>query len=99
MNILHVEENKVVIVEFGATWCKNCKRVAPFAHDAFNKLSSTTKPAVFVDVDIDEADDIAAEYDISSIPRFKVFVNSNCVDDYTGSSENEIEELIRKHLA
>jgi thiol-disulfide isomerase/thioredoxin len=43
-----------VAVDFGATWCQPCKKMAP----VFHKLSETYKNILFVSVDVDLCEDV-----------------------------------------
>eukprot|EP00966_Prymnesium_polylepis_P138491 3200086-Prymnesium_polylepis.2 len=43
-------EGQAVIVDFTATWCGPCKRIAPL----FEELASDNPGAFFVKVDVDE---------------------------------------------
>jgi thioredoxin 1 len=55
-----------VILEFGASWCKNCKKIAP----TIKLLAEEYMGQVIVlDVDIDDCEEIASEFDVSTIPR------------------------------
>ena len=49
-NELERAGDKLVLVDFFATWCGPCKMVAP----AIEKLSSTYPNAVFLKVDVDQ---------------------------------------------
>lgn len=58
-----------MIVDFSATWCKPCQKIAPI----FNGLAKEYKgTAVFVKVDIDE---LPEAFDGRSIPSFQVRLN------------------------
>lgn len=52
--------NRVVIVDFFAPWCGPCVRFAP----RFKQLSELNPDVVFVKVDVDEHDELAAMYNV-----------------------------------
>ncbi len=81
---------------FGASWCKNCKKITPFVEAQAKKYAQS----VFLSVDIASQEDIALEYDVSTVPRYMIFnaANKDKVADYLGSSEKELEALFVKHL-
>lgn len=55
-----------VVIDFFATWCGPCKRIAP----TFEKLASSLSSIVFLKVDVDESPQLVNEFDISSMPTF-----------------------------
>ncbi|TGZ38585.1 Thioredoxin, partial [Temnothorax longispinosus] len=61
--------NNLVIIDFFAVWCGPCKMIGPLIEE----LSKEMQDVVFLKVDVDECEDIAAEYEISSMPTF-VFI-------------------------
>lgn len=66
---------KLVVIDFHATWCGPCKVIGP----KFEELAAIHDSVVFVKVDVDECEDIATEYDISSMPTFKFVKNGQVV--------------------
>lgn len=65
-----LESDKPVLVDFFATWCGPCKRLAPTIDEISNEMSG--KADVYK-LDIDEAQDIAAKYRVSSVPTLILF--------------------------
>lgn len=72
--------DKVVIVDFFATWCGPCKMLTP----VLEELSNSMEDVDFVKVDIDQSLDIAREYNISSVPTMMIFKNGEVVDSILG---------------
>ena len=58
--------DKLVVIDFFAVWCGPCKMIAP----KIEEMSAAMKNVVFLKVDVDEAEDVAAEYEISAMPTF-----------------------------
>lgn len=77
-----------VLVEFGATWCGPCQEMEPvLAH-----LSLNYKDRLKVGkIDVDESDQLAAEYDASLIPLMVLFKDGVEVDRVLG--QHSLEEL------
>ena len=70
--ILKDAGGKLVVIDFSAKWCGPCKNI----HPIYTSLSSKYTDAVFLTVDVDDAEQIAADYDVSSMVRNK---NIYCV--------------------
>jgi thioredoxin 1 len=61
-----VLESKVpVLLDFGAAWCSPCRALNPILNELESESNGEYK---VVKVDVDESQDIASEYGISSIP-------------------------------
>jgi len=86
--------DKLVVVDFYATWCGPCKAIAPKLDELAAKYTDTV---VFLKVDVDENEDIAAEQNIASMPTFVYFKNSTRVADFSGANATKLEELINTH--
>ncbi|KAJ0408097.1 hypothetical protein ATCC90586_006068 [Pythium insidiosum] len=87
------ESGKTLVVDFWATWCGPCVKIAPF----FEELSGKYSSAIFVKVDVDEAEDVAADQSITAMPTFKVFKKGQCVDELTGAIQTALESMVAKH--
>ncbi len=64
-----------VVIDFFATWCGPCKRVAPL----FEELSTTFPSITFLKVDVDEAEALSGQYEVESLPTF-VFLKDGKVN-------------------
>jgi len=80
-----------IIVDFTASWCKPCKKIAPF----FEALSESYD-AIFVKVDVDELDELATECKVSMMPTFVAFRGGEIVDSTAGAQEESLELLVKK---
>ncbi|XP_063994117.1 thioredoxin-2-like isoform X2 [Diachasmimorpha longicaudata] len=85
--------DKLVIIDFFATWCGPCKVIAP----QFEELSKEHPDIVFLKVDVDDNEDIATEYEISSMPTFIFIKNNTVVHQFSGASLQKIQEGIQAH--
>lgn len=64
-----VTKNGMVIVDFWASWCGPCKSFAP----VFEAASEKHKDIVFGKVNADDAQELAAAFNIRSIPYVMFF--------------------------
>ncbi|CAH0515902.1 unnamed protein product [Peronospora belbahrii] len=89
------ESNKPLVVDFWATWCKPCIEIAPF----FEELSGQFPAAVFARVDVDELESVTDEFDVSSLPSFKLFIDGKVVDELNGAIKSALKSMVAKHTA
>jgi len=64
-----VTDNPMVIVDFWASWCAPCRAFAP----TFETASERHADVVFGKVDTEEQSELAAAFNIRSIPTLMVF--------------------------
>ncbi len=83
---------KLVLVDFYATWCGPCKMLAP----VISEIAEEYKDKLEVyKVNIDENQELALKYDIMSIPTLKFFKNGEVVNTSVGfCSKSELEDKI-----
>ncbi len=80
------------LVDFWATWCSPCRMMAPVLESAEQQLGDKIN---FVKVDVDEQQQLAAEFDIMSIPTLVVFKDGKPVKRMSGYRplDTFVEEL------
>ena len=59
----------IVVVDFTASWCGPCKRIAPH----FAKMSLKYGDVRFLKVDVDKAKDVSAKAGVRCMPTFMIF--------------------------
>ncbi len=83
-----------VIVDFWAPWCEPCKTLGPIIEKV---VSDANGAVILAKVNIDEAQEIAAQMQIRSVPTVVAFVKGQPVDAFAGvKSESEIRDFIAK---
>ncbi|GFT18364.1 thioredoxin [Nephila pilipes] len=87
---LEAAGDKLVVVDFHATWCGPCKMIAPF----FQELAEEHPDVVFLKVDVDDVEDVAGQYNVSSIPKFVFIKNKNQVNEMLGADKENLKNLV-----
>jgi len=87
--------DKLVIVDFFATWCGPCRFIAPKLEEMSQQ--DEYKNVVFLKVDVDDNDDISKRYEVSCMPTFIYIKNKQKVDELSGANEDKLKELLNKH--
>ena len=88
--------DKLLVVDFTATWCGPCQRIAPaFAAIADEYAGS----AIFVKIDVDVLGELAAELGVTSMPTFLFFRSGHVIDTMRGADEAGLRALVAEHAA
>lgn len=85
--------NNLVVIDFFAKWCGPCKMISP----KIEELAKEYPDVVFLKVDVDECEEIASEYDISSMPTFVFVKNGSKLDTFSGANFEKLKETLLKH--
>lgn len=75
-----------VLVDFFATWCGPCRMVAPIVEEIAAEKAGQV--AVYK-VDIDETPDLAAKYQVSSVPTLIVFEGGQIKNQTLGAQPKQ----------
>ena len=93
-----VIKNKLpVLVDFWAPWCGPCRIVGPVLEKLSNEYLNKLK---FAKLNVDDAQEIAAKYDVRGIPCMIIFNNGQEADRIIGAyPESELRRRIDLMLA
>ncbi|XP_063985355.1 thioredoxin-like protein 1 [Diachasmimorpha longicaudata] len=81
---------KLVVVDFTATWCGPCQRIAP----VFEQLSTKYPNAVFLKVDVDKCAETAVSQGVSAMPTFIFYRNRTKLGMCQGANSEALENKI-----
>ncbi len=88
-----IEKNQIVIFDFWAEWCGPCKRFGPI----FEAVASRHPDIKFAKVNTDIEQELAAAFEIRSIPTIAVIKEQDLILLQPGSvSEEILEQIIAK---
>lgn len=83
------EAKGLVMVEFFATWCPHCQRMAPVVDELATMVADQ---ATVYRVDVDASPDLANEYAPNGFPTFAMFRDGKLVREATG--EQSLDALL-----
>jgi len=88
--------DKLVVMDFFATWCGPCRMLTPIFESLSNEMSDKVD---FAKIDIDRSLEVAEEYKIVSVPTMIIFKNGKEVQRIVGFVPKEqIKSKIKAHL-
>ena len=87
-----LNSNKTVLIDFYADWCGPCKAYAPIVE----AVASENTDIKVVKINVDNAQDIAINYNVMSIPTTVIIKNGKEVNRAVGMiSKSALLELIK----
>ncbi|KAF3627017.1 Thioredoxin H4 [Capsicum annuum] len=89
------DTNRLVVIDFTATWCGPCKYMDPVLNDLAAKYTDVE----FVKIDVDELADVAQEYEVQAMPTFVLIKKGKVVDKIVGADKDGLKMKIEKHRA
>ncbi|KAL3869266.1 hypothetical protein ACJMK2_041970 [Sinanodonta woodiana] len=80
--------NKLVVVDFTATWCGPCQRIAPL----FAEMAEEMKDVIFIKVDVDQNEETASSCNINAMPTFQFYKNGQKLEEFSGADINKLKQ-------
>ncbi len=89
-------DHPLMVIDFSATWCGPCKKLTPIYEEIAHEMAAK---AFFASCDIDDAQDLAMQYGIMSVPTIAIFKNGKPVEMIVGLQPKErLIEKISQHV-
>ncbi|MFA5849020.1 MAG: thioredoxin [Bacteroidales bacterium] len=85
-NFEHQTKNKIVLVDFWASWCAPCRMMAPVLNEVAETLTGNMHIGK---VNIEEYQNLAAKFKVRSIPTLILFKNGVEVNRFVGVKNKE----------
>ena len=87
-----LSSNKKVMVQYGATWCGNCRLTKP----RFKRLSTENEDITFLYVDAEKLPGTRQFADVSNLPTFAGFVDGKLVKQSQGNKIEVIQDVLHE---
>jgi len=76
-----IRSDKPVLVDFWASWCGPCRMIAP----SIEEIAEERSDVKVGKINIDEQPELAARYNVMSIPTLMVFRSGEVTDSAVGA--------------
>ncbi|XAR53243.1 Monodehydroascorbate reductase (NADH) [Bertholletia excelsa] len=85
--------DKLMVIEFTASWCVPCRTMEPTIEEYAAKYSDVE----FIKLDVDELMNVSMEFGVQAMPTFILMKRGSVVDKVTGVRREELLNKIEKH--
>lgn len=85
-----IASNKLVVVDFFATWCGPCRALSPY----IDELAINHQNILFAKANIDETPTMASELNVKSLPCVIIFENGKETNRIVGFNKPKLQAII-----
>ena len=90
-----ISSDKLVLVDFFATWCQPCKMMHPVLESIKQQLGDSIR---IIKVDVDKYQQTAAQYRVQSVPTLMLFRNGQNLWRQSGAmSASNLLSIIKQY--
>ena len=94
--VIQESKKRPVLVDFWASWCRPCKILGPVLESIADE---NKEKFLFKKLNTEEFKDVAKEYNISSIPAVKLFVDGEVKAEFSGAQpKRNIEKWLDENI-
>ena len=88
--------DQLVLVDFWAEWCGPCRMIAPILEQVAESMDGKVQIAK---LNVDENQDVAVKYQVSSIPTLILFKDGEVADRVMGAlPQSALEKFIERNI-
>jgi len=84
-----LNQNKKTLVQFGASWCGNCRLLKP----KVKRLAEANPDVEFVYVDAEKFPESRKMAEVTNLPTFAIYQEGKFVNQVVTSKEEHLKEL------
>ena len=85
-NFIHQTKNKLVLVDFWASWCAPCRMMAPVLNEVADELTGNSHVGK---VNIEQYQSLAQKFQVRNIPTLVLLKNGKEVNRFVGIKNKE----------
>ena len=91
-----INSEKPVLIDFFATWCGPCKMMHPVLEELHKLVGDKAR---IIKIDIDKNQDLAAKYNVRSVPTLMIFKNGKLAWREAGYKPvAELEAVLNQYI-
>lgn len=87
-----VEGNEIVLVQYSATWCGNCRIMKP----KFKKMASENEGVTFIVADAEKFPESRKLADVSNLPTFAAFKGGKLLNQVQTNKTDALTQLVNE---